>query len=344
MSLFGAISHSISLNRMTIRLNRSQNRPQTGPFSPRNIITKQPLRLAFAGTPELARIVLESLIHEGEHTVQVVFTQPDRPAGRGRKIKQSEVKLCALENHIPVLQPANSGELEPGSLVNCDLMLVVAYGLLITPEILAQPKYGCINIHTSLLPRWRGAAPIQRAIEAGDKETGITIMQMDSGLDTGPILEHITCPIHNQDTGGDLHDRLAEISADCINTLLTKIANNESNTIKQDNLKATYANKITKQEAKIDWARPAIELERKVRAFNPFPVAHTVIKDVNMRIWEAEIKTSSKKLTPGTILNNKSSLDIVTGDNVLAITKLQMPGKRIMTAKDFLNGNPEFIH
>ncbi len=306
-------------------------------------MTHSKLRLAFAGTPELARIVLESLIHNGRHTVQVLFTQPDRPAGRGRKIKQSEVKLCALENHIPVLQPANSRELDPDSLDNCDLMLIVAYGLLITPEILAKPKFGCINIHTSLLPRWRGAAPIQRAIEAGDKESGITIMQLDNGLDTGPILEQITCPIDNQDTGADLHDRLAKISADSINSFLTKIANNKTSAIKQDDSKATYANKITKQEAKIDWAKPAIDLERKVRAFNPFPVAHTVLKELNIRVWEAEIKTGPKKLTPGTILNNKSSLDVVTGDDVLAITKLQLPGKRIITAKDFLNGNPEFI-
>ncbi|MCZ6803347.1 MAG: methionyl-tRNA formyltransferase [Proteobacteria bacterium] len=306
-------------------------------------MTHSKLRLAFAGTPELARIVLESLIHKGRHTVQVLFTQPDRPAGRGRKIKQSEVKLCALENHIPVLQPANSRELDPDSLDNCDLMLIVAYGLLITPEVLAKPKFGCINIHTSLLPRWRGAAPIQRAIEAGDKESGITIMQLDNGLDTGPILEQITCPIDNQDTGADLHDRLAKISADSINSFLTKIANNKTSAIKQDNSKATYANKITKQEAKIDWAKPAIDLERKVRAFNPFPVAHTVLKELNIRVWEAEIKTGPKKLTPGTILNNKSSLDVVTGDDVLAITKLQLPGKRIITAKDFLNGNPGFI-
>jgi len=306
-------------------------------------VTQAKLSLAFAGTPELARIVLESLIREGEHTVQVVFTQPDRPAGRGRKIKQSEVKLCARENQIPVLQPANSRELGPDSLENCDLMLVVAYGLLITPEILAKPKFGCINIHTSLLPRWRGAAPIQRAIEAGDTESGITIMQMDNGLDTGPILEQISCPIHNQDTGGDLHDRLAEISANCINTFLKKIANNESNTVKQDDSKVTYANKITKQEAKIDWTRPAIELERKVRAFNPFPVAHTKIKDFNIRIWEAEIKIDPNNSMPGTILENKSSLDIVTGDDVLAITKLQLPGKRIITAKDFLNSQRNFF-
>jgi methionyl-tRNA formyltransferase len=306
-------------------------------------VTQNKLRLAFAGTPELARKVLESLINAGEHTVELVLTQPDRPAGRGRKLKQSEVKLCALENSIPILQPAKSSDLKAENLNNCDLMLVVAYGLLITPEILAKPKFGCINIHTSLLPRWRGAAPIQRAIEAGDEETGISFMQMDQGLDTGPILQQITCSINSKETGGLLHDRLAEISSENINAFLTNIAKNKIASTKQDESKTTYANKISKQEAKIDWSRSAIELDRKVRAFNPFPVAHTLINDLNIRIWETEIKNDSQNLTPGTILNSKSSLDIVTGDGVLAITKLQLPGKKIMPTKDFLNGRPDFF-
>lgn len=306
-------------------------------------MTQAKLKLAFAGTPELARKVLESLIDAGEHTIEIVLTQPDRPAGRGRKIKQSEVKLCALNNNIPILQPAKSSELKAECLNNCDLMLVVAYGLLITPEVLEKTKLGCINIHTSLLPRWRGAAPIQRAIEAGDKETGITFMQMEHGLDTGPILKQITCPIDAQETGGLLHDRLAKISADNINSFLSNIAKNGSVAIKQDESKTNYANKISKQEAKIDWSRPAVELERKVRAFNPFPVAYTQLRDLNIRIWETEIKNDSEDLAPGTILRSKSTLDIVTGDGVLAITKLQLPGKRIMAAKDFLNGRPDFF-
>ena len=302
------------------------------------------LRLAFAGTPEIARTVLEELIREGRHIVELVLTQPDRPAGRGRKLKPSDVKLCALENNIPVIQPATSKELVSDTLKNCDVMLVVAYGLLITPEILATPKYGCINIHTSLLPRWRGAAPIQRAIEAGDRETGITIMQMDRGLDTGPMLEQYTCSIMPDDTAGKLHDRLAELSAANINDLLSKIVNRETNATEQDNSKATYANKISKQEAKIDWTQPAIKLEKKIRAFNPFPVTHTEINNINIRIWEAEIKQGPNNLMAGTILNNKTSLDIMTGNDVLAITRLQLPGKRPMFAKDFLNGHPDFIN
>ena len=290
-------------------------------------MNKAKLRLAFAGTPEIARTVLEELIREGRHSVELVLTQPDRPAGRGRKLKPSDVKLCALENNIPVIQPATSKELVSDTLKNCDVMLVVAYGLLITPDILVTPKYGCINIHTSLLPRWRGAAPIQRAIEKGDSETGITIMQMDSGLDTGPMLEQFTCSIMPDDTAGKLHDRLAELSAANINDLLSKIVNHEANPIEQDNSKATYANKISKQEAKIDWTQSAIELERKIRAFNPFPVTHTTINNINIRIWEAEIKQGPDNLLTGAILNNKTSLDIMTGQDVLAITRLQLPGK-----------------
>jgi methionyl-tRNA formyltransferase len=306
-------------------------------------VSQTKLRLAFAGTPELARKVLESLIITNEHHVEVVLTQPDRPAGRGRKIRQSEVKLFALENNISVVQPEKSNDLKTEYLENCDLMLVVAYGLIIKPEILLKPKFGCINIHTSLLPRWRGAAPIQRAIEAGDSETGITFMRMDEGLDTGNILEQVTCPIEKNETGGHLHDRLAEIAADNINHVLTKIADGEFLPIKQDDSKTNYANKISKQEAKLDWSKSAVELERKVRAFNPFPVAHTQINNLNIRVWETEIKEGKENLEPGTVLENKSSLDIVTGNGVLAITKLQLSGKRIMTAKDFLNGHSDFF-
>lgn len=306
-------------------------------------MSQNKLRLAFAGTPELASTVLKSLIDSNQHTVEVVLTQPDRPAGRGRKLKQSEVKQVALEHGIPVFQPEKSSELKEEYLKNCDLMLVVAYGLLIKPEILAKPRLGCINIHTSLLPRWRGAAPIQRAIEAGDGQTGITFMQMDEGLDTGDILEQVTCPIEQSDTGGSLHDRLADIAAENINRFLTEVTNKQIIPIKQDETNSNYANKISKQEAKIDWSKPAIEIEKKVRAFNPFPVTHTQINDLNIRIWDAEVKTGSENYEPGTIVNNKSSLDIATGKNILSINKLQLAGKRAMTAKEFLNGHADFF-
>ena len=302
------------------------------------------LKLAFAGTPELARIVLKSLIDTNQYNIGIVFTKPDRPAGRGHKIKQSEVKICAIENNIQTFQPENSRDLESYYLENYDLLLVVAYGLLLTPKALVKPKFGCINIHTSLLPHWRGAAPIQRAIEAGDKKTGITITQMDKNLDTGPIFKQIVCPISNQDTSGSLHARLADISATHIPDALEKIASGKINAIKQDDSKATYAKKINKQDAKLDWNKPAKELERKIRAYNPSPVAHITLKGITMRIWEAKIKPATNKFKPGTILSEKSTLDVVTSQDLLSITKLQLPGKKIILVKDFLNGHANFIN
>ena len=307
-------------------------------------MTHPKLRLAFAGTPKLARVVLESLISKNEYDIPVVFTQPDRPAGRGRKLLQSEVKQCAIQHKVPLLQPANSIEFQPDSLKSCDLLLVVAYGILLSAEVINKPRLGCINIHTSLLPRWRGAAPIRRAIEAGDKESGITIMQMDTGLDTGPILVQAKCPIYDNDTGESLYDRLAELSANRIHPLLTQIANGEINPIHQDSSMATYANKISKEEAALDWNKSAIILERKVRAFNPAPVTYTKLNNLDMRIWEAKIKPCSEQLPPGTIIKDtKTSIDVVTSEGILSITKLQLPGKRIITAKDFLNGRPDFF-
>ena len=301
------------------------------------------LKLAFAGTPELAKIVLESLINSNQYDIGIVFTKPDKPAGRGHKIRQSEVKSCAIKNKIEILQPKNSKELESYALENYDLLLVVAYGLLLTPKILAKPKYGCINIHASLLPRWRGAAPIQRAIEAGDIETGITIMKMDKDLDTGDILKQISCPINDDDTSGILHDRIANISAKNINDILAKIVGNKFIVINQDNSKATYAKKITKHEAKLDWKKSAIELERKIRAYSPSPVAHTNFNGIDLRIWESKVKASTLKLKPGTLLNGKSTLDVMTGQNILSITKLQLSGKKIISAKDFLNSHTDLV-
>ena len=302
------------------------------------------LKLAFAGTPEIARIVLESLIDADQHDVEMIFTKPDKPAGRGNKIRQSEVKICALKNNIKILQPKNYQELESYSLENYDLLLVVAYGLLLTPTILAKPKFGCINIHTSLLPRWRGAAPIQRAIEAGDIKTGVTIMQMDKNLDTGKILKQISCSIKKEDTSGILHDRLANISAKNINDVISNIAEGRLIGKNQDNSKATYAKKISKLEAKLDWNKTATELERKIRAYNPTPVAYANFKDINFRVWEARVKTSVDKLRPGTLLKRKSTLDIMTSKDILSITKLQLPGKKIISAKDFLNSHTDFMN
>lgn len=307
-------------------------------------MTTKKLRLAFAGTPELAKIVLESLIKKNQHVIKIIFTQPDRPAGRGRKLKQSEVKQYALANDLPLLQPSTIDEVDLNILNDCDLMLVVAYGLLITPAILAKPKYGCINIHPSLLPRWRGAAPIQRAIEAGDQTSGISMMQMDQGLDTGPILTQIRCPIEADETAGDLHDKLAKISADNINATLSKIANQQLCATQQDQSRQSYAHKITKQEAQLDWTKPAVLLAQKIRAFNPHPIAHTVLNGVPMRVWAATANNDPSQLAPGSILPNHCALEVSTVHGILRITKLQLPGKQVITAQDFLNSHQSFFN
>ena len=306
-------------------------------------MNQKKIKLAFAGTPEIARIVLKSIIQSNKYDIGIIFTKPDQHAGRGLNLKQSEVKKCALENNIKTFQPKNSKELESYSLKNYDLLLVVAYGFLLTPKILAQPKFGCINIHTSLLPRWRGAAPIQRAIEYGDKMTGVSFMQMEKSMDTGPIFEQITCPINNKDTSAILHDRLAKISADNINRILTKIITRKLNAKEQNNSEVTYANKITKIEAELDWKKPAIELERKIRAYIPTPVASTTVKNFSFRVWEARVKVSQDSREPVTIVSGKKTLDIMTGKDILSITKLQLPGKKMISVKDFLNGYANLI-
>ncbi len=306
-------------------------------------MTSSRLRIAFAGTPEIARSVLESVLERDEHDVRLVYTQPDRPAGRGRKLKPSEVKVCATERRLPVKQPATAAELKPDDLSNIDVMLVVAYGILLKPFILSAPKLGCINIHTSLLPRWRGAAPIQRSIEAGDTETGISIMQMESGLDTGPVIMQKTCPIHQDDTAGSLHDRLADLSKSHIHPLLNHLASGEIVATPQDERLACYANKITKAEAELDWKQPAIQLERKIRAFNPFPVAFASLNNIQMRIWQAAVKPGKPDFEPGSVVKQPGNvIDVTTGDGILSILQLQLPGKRVMSAQEFLNGRPDF--
>ena len=305
-------------------------------------MTSRRLRIAYAGTPEIARRILESILEKNQHDVQLVYTQPDRPAGRGRKLKLSQVKSCALEHGIPVRQPPTSSELNTDELSELDLMLVVAYGLLLKKDVLSAPRLGCINIHTSLLPRWRGAAPIQRAIEAGDSKSGITIMQMDEGLDTGPLLLQEECPIYPDDTAGKLHDRLIELGIAAIHPLLNQLAQNQTSKTKQDDSQACYAGKISKAEAELNWDQPASLLERKIRAFNPFPIAHGTVNDLQIRIWQASVKPH-KQGTPGTLAHvDKNSIDIITGNGVLAIEQLQLPGKRPVSVKDFVNGHPEF--
>lgn len=302
----------------------------------------EPLKIVFAGTPAFAATALEALLTT-HHRVVAVYTQPDRPAGRGRKVQLSPVKEMALAKGIEVRQPQTlkdeNAQHELAGL-NADLMVVVAYGLLLPQAVLDIPRLGCINIHASLLPRWRGAAPIQRALLAGDKEGGVTIMQMEAGLDTGPMLYTLRTPIRDDDTGGTLHDRLALLGAQALVTCLPELADGRLQAEIQDERLANYAGKLEKQEGLIDWSRPAAEIDRKVRAFNPWPVAQCRYDDKVMRIWQAQPLNEGCAAKPGEVLRSgKPGIDVATGDGVLRITQLQMPGKRAMSAADFLNAH-----
>ncbi len=304
------------------------------------------LRILFAGTPEFAALHLQALINS-EHEVIGVYTQPDRPAGRGKKLQPSPVKQVALDNGLPVYQPLNfkdAADVEQLKSLNADVMVVVAYGLILPQSVLDAPKYGCLNVHASLLPRWRGAAPIQRCIEAGDKLTGITIMQMDKGLDTGAMLSKVTTGILSDDTGGSLHDRLAELGPPA---LLATLAQVEAGTLQpeqQNDALANYAHKLLKEEALIDWQQPADEIALRVRAFNPFPMAYTLLGDERIRVLMAEALEQTTALLPGTIIRaGAEGLDVACGDGVLRIPQVQLPGKKAMRVADVINGQPQLF-
>ena len=309
-------------------------------------LTAQPssLRIIFAGTPDFAAEALAALLNT-PHKILAVYTQPDRPAGRGRKLKPSPVKQLALEHQRPVLQPATLKTEENIEVLrgfDADVMVVAAYGLLLPPEVLSLPRYGCLNIHASLLPRWRGAAPIQRAILAGDTESGITIMQMDAGLDTGAMLLKKSCPIAPQETSASLHDRLAELGAQAIVEALNQLSDLEA--APQDESQVTYASKLSKSEALIDWHRSAEELARQVRAFNPWPVAQTIVNGQTLRIWTAHPQTGQTEASAGTIIRvDKQGIDVACGKGVLRITRLQPAGSKPMDVTAFLNGRPNML-
>lgn len=312
-------------------------------------MSEQPLKIIFAGTPEFSVPPLKALI-DSPHDVVAVYTQPDRPAGRGRKLTPGPVKACALEYDIPVYQPEKLRQAEdqqPLIDLQADLMVVVAYGIILPKAILDAPRLGCFNIHASLLPRWRGAAPIQRSILAGDAETGITIMQMDVGLDTGDMLLKKTCPITDDDTGSSLHDRLSIMGAEALMEILPAIANGALQAEKQDDSLANYAEKLQKAEAIIDWAKSAREIKAQVNAFNAWPVAQTPI-DLKqdgtpqmMRIWQAQLTDRVVgNAPPGKVLHcDKQGIDVATGDGVLRLMKIQMPGKKPMDVPAFVNAN-----
>jgi len=296
------------------------------------------LKIIFAGTPAFAVFALQALLYSS-HQVIAVYTQPDRPAGRGLKLTPSPVKKLAQAEQIPVYQPnslKDKTEQDFLASLEADIMVVAAYGLLLPEAVLKIPRYGCINIHPSLLPRWRGAAPIQRTIFSGDQLTGVTIMQMDVGLDTGPMLLQHQYSIVEDETSQSLHDKLAQIGADSLLETLDLIAKNKLKPQDQDNQLATYAAKISKAEALLDWHDDVLLLERKVRAFNPWPVAYTTWRGENLRIWMAKAFLKNHQAIPGTILQaNPTGIDIATGNGFLRLLQLQMPGGKILSSADF---------
>lgn len=302
----------------------------------------QALRLVFAGTPEFAAEHLKALL-DTPHSIVAVYTQPDRPAGRGQKLMPSPVKQLALQHGIPVMQPPTLRDADAQAelkALGADLMVVVAYGLILPQVVLDTPRLGCINSHASLLPRWRGAAPIQRAVQAGDAESGVTVMQMEAGLDTGPMLLKVVTPITADDTGGSLHDRLATLGPQAVVQAIGQLAAGTLVGEVQDDALATYAHKLNKDEARIDWSRPADELERLVRAFNPWPICHSTLGGEPLKVLAAQLGEGQGQ--PGQILAaSKDGLTVACGSGALRLTRLQLPGGKPLSFADLFNSRRE---
>lgn len=305
------------------------------------------LTVVFAGTPSFGIPCLDALLHSSHH-LKAIYTQPDRPAGRGRKLQASAVKEWALIHQIPVYQPMNFKNPEAITelaALKPDIMVVVAYGLILPKEVLQTPRLGCINVHASLLPRWRGASPIQSAILHGDQQTGVTLMQMDVGLDTGAMLNKVVYPISTTETASTLHDKLAQIAAQPLLDTLNELANQTAKPEIQENELATYASKINKEDARINWQQTAIEIDRKIRAFNPWPIAYTFFNEEILRIHQAKVIERSFAQAPGTVVSiDKKGMLIATGNQGLVIEKIQFPGAKVISIADWLNSSKSQIH
>lgn len=304
-------------------------------------MTKQ-LRIIFAGTPAFGLPALKALA-ESEHELIAVYTQPDRPAGRGRHLQASEIKQWAQSNGYPVYQPLNFKEpmaVEELAALKPDLMVVIAYGLILPVSVLSLPTYGCINVHASLLPKWRGASPIQQALLAGDKETGLTIMQMEAGLDTGPMLNKVRCPIEARETSGSLHDKLAAMAPAPLLDTLEQIAAGSLKAEIQDQDKASYAAKISKENALIQWTKPAVALDREIRAYYPWPIAYTYAGAEVIRIHKASFLDNKASGQAGEILQlHRQGITVQTGEGALRLEQIQFPGGKVLSVADWFNAN-----
>jgi methionyl-tRNA formyltransferase len=304
------------------------------------------LKLIFAGTPDFAARHLAALLSSG-HEVVAVYTQPDKPAGRGQKLTASPVKELALAHDLPVYQPAslrNEAAQAELAALGADLMVVVAYGLILPKAVLDTPRLGCINVHGSLLPRWRGAAPIQRSIWAGDAETGVTIMQMDVGLDTGAMIRKVTCPIASDETSASLYDKLAGLGPQALVDTLDAMAAGDTAAEPQDDALANYAEKLSKEEARIDWSMDAVAIERCIRAFNPWPISWFDVAGQTVKVWQAEVLPKAHGQAAGTLLKaDKQGIEVATGQGVLRLLTLQPPGKKAMSVSDLLNSRRDWF-
>lgn len=304
------------------------------------------MKIIFAGTPDFAAAHLQALIDSPRHSVIAVYTQPDRPAGRGKKLKASPVKLLAQANDLPVFQPQSLKDSEQQQILadlQADIMVVVAYGLILPQAVLDTPQLGCINVHGSILPRWRGAAPIQRAIEAGDEETGVTIMQMDAGLDTGAMLCISRCTIDSDDSSATMYKKLEELGPPALISTLDNLQANKALAVIQDDNQSCYAPKISKSEALIDWSKSAAVLDRQIRAFNPFPAAYTILGDLRIKIWQAEVTQKSGSTAGRIISADNHGILVGCGEQSLLLTEIQLPGKSRMAVSEILKSRAELF-